>query len=35
MRDGLIEDDYPNPEIKNVSPRLAALKEKGSDFEGI
>jgi len=35
MRDGLIEDDYPNPEIKNVSPRLAALKEKGTDFEGI
>jgi len=35
MRDGLIEDDYPNPEIKTVSPRLAALKAKGSDFEGI
>ncbi|WP_134088274.1 ABC transporter ATP-binding protein [Olivibacter sp. XZL3] len=35
MRDGLIEDDYPNPEIKSVSPRLAALREKGSDFEGI
>ncbi|MEH6308500.1 ABC transporter ATP-binding protein [Olivibacter sp. CPCC 100613] len=35
MRDGLIEDDYPNPEIKNVSPRLAALREKGTDFEGI
>lgn len=35
MRDGLIEDDYPNPEIKSVSPRLTALKEKGSDFEGI
>lgn len=35
MRDGLIEDDYPNKDIKNVSPRLAALKEKGSDFEGI
>lgn len=35
MRDGLIEDDYPNPEIKSVSPRLAALKEKGTDFEGI
>jgi len=35
MRDGLIEDDYPNKDIKNVSPRLAALKEKGTDFEGI
>jgi len=35
MRDGLIEDDYKNPDIKNVSPRLAALREKGSDFEGI
>lgn len=35
MRDGLIEDDYPNKDIKNVSPRLAALKAKGSDFEGI
>lgn len=35
MRDGLIEDDYRNPEIKSVSPRLAALREKGSDFEGI
>lgn len=35
MRDGLIEDDYPNPEIKTVSPRLAALKAKGADFEGI
>lgn len=35
MRDGLIEDDYLNNDIKNVSPRLAALKEKGSDFENI
>jgi len=35
MRDGLIEDDYPNKDIRNVSPRLAALREKGSDFENI
>lgn len=33
MRDGLIEDDYPNPSIKSVHPRLDALNEKGSDFE--
>ncbi|NQD69182.1 ABC transporter ATP-binding protein [Sphingobacterium shayense] len=33
MRDGLIEDDYPNPSIKSVDPRLDALNEKGSDFE--
>jgi len=35
MRDGLIEDDYRNPDIKSVLPRLDALKEKGSDFEKI
>ncbi len=35
MRDGLIEDDYANTDVKNVSPRLTALKEKGSDFEKI
>jgi putative ABC transport system ATP-binding protein len=35
MRDGLIEDDYLNKEVKSVSPRLAALKEKGTDFENI
>jgi len=35
MRDGLIEDDYLNPQIKSVIPRLDALKEKGSDFEKI
>ncbi|SEK69348.1 ABC transporter ATP-binding protein [Parapedobacter koreensis] len=35
MRDGLIEDDYPNKDIKSVSPRLAALREKGTDFENI
>ncbi|KGE15200.1 ABC transporter ATP-binding protein [Sphingobacterium deserti] len=35
MRDGLIEDDYQNPQIKSVIPRLDALKEKGSDFEKI
>ncbi|WP_028296925.1 ABC transporter ATP-binding protein [Olivibacter sitiensis] len=35
MRDGLIEDDYPNTDIKRVSPRLDALKAKGTDWEGI
>ena len=35
MRDGLIVDDYLNNDIKQVSPRLAALREKGSDFEHI
>ncbi|PRD54393.1 ABC transporter ATP-binding protein [Sphingobacterium gobiense] len=35
MRDGLIEDDYPNPDIKSIHPRLDTLKEKGSDFENI
>lgn len=35
MRDGLIEDDYLNPDIKLVSPRLNNLREKGSDFEKI
>src|SRR5690606_37456361 len=35
MRDGLIESDEPNNDIKSVSPRLAALREKGSDFEHI
>ncbi|WP_437920879.1 ABC transporter ATP-binding protein [Sphingobacterium sp. LRF_L2] len=35
MRDGLIEDDYKNPSIKSVYPRLDALNEKGSDFEKI
>lgn len=35
LRDGLIEDDQPNLNVKQVSPRLAALKEKGSDFEKI
>ncbi len=35
MRDGLIENDYPNNDVKSVSPRLAALREKGSDFENI
>ncbi|WP_257669042.1 ABC transporter ATP-binding protein [Parapedobacter tibetensis] len=35
MRDGLIEDDYPNNDIKNVSPRLTTLREKGTDFENI
>ncbi|MCZ4222874.1 ABC transporter ATP-binding protein [Pedobacter rhodius] len=35
MRDGLIENDYINTDIKNVSPRLQALKESGSDWEKI
>lgn len=35
MRDGLLEDDYRNADIKSVHPRLHALKEKGSDFENI
>ncbi|WP_145861259.1 ABC transporter ATP-binding protein [Pedobacter suwonensis] len=35
MRDGLIENDYLNTDIKNVSPRLQALKEAGSDWEKI
>jgi len=35
MRDGLIEKDYINEDIKTVSPRLTHLKEKGDDFESI
>ncbi|MEJ5052851.1 ABC transporter ATP-binding protein [Sphingobacterium sp. MYb382] len=35
LRDGLVEDDYANPEIKSVRPRLEALREKGTDFEKI
>lgn len=35
MRDGLVEDDYLNPDVKSVSPRLAALRAKGTDFENI
>jgi putative ABC transport system ATP-binding protein len=35
MRDGLIENDYLNPNVKSVSPRLAEMKSKGSDFENI
>lgn len=35
MRDGLIESDDPNLEIKSVSPRLEALKASGSDWENI
>lgn len=33
MRDGLIETDQPNNNIKSVSPRLEALNESGSDWE--
>jgi len=35
MRDGLIENDYLNTDIKSVSPRLQALKDSGSDWEKI
>jgi len=35
MRDGLIEKDYQNEDIKTVSPRLDHLQEKGGDFEKI
>ncbi|WP_029278730.1 ABC transporter ATP-binding protein [Pedobacter borealis] len=35
MRDGLIENDYLNTDVKNVSPRLQALKDTGSDWEKI
>lgn len=35
MRDGLIENDYLNDNVKTVSPRLAAMKSKDSDFEKI
>jgi putative ABC transport system ATP-binding protein len=35
MRDGLIEKDYQNTDIKMVSPRLTNLAKKGSDFEKI
>ncbi|WP_432710396.1 ABC transporter ATP-binding protein [Pedobacter sp.] len=33
MRDGLIENDYLNTDIKTVSPRLSVLQERGDDFE--
>jgi putative ABC transport system ATP-binding protein len=35
MRDGLIEKDYLNDNIKTVSPRLATMEAKGADFENI
>jgi putative ABC transport system ATP-binding protein len=35
MRDGLIENDYLNPNVKSVSPRLDDMNNKGSDFEKI
>ena len=35
MRDGLIEKDYLNTNIKSVSPRLADMNDKESDFEKI
>lgn len=33
MRDGLIENDYINPDIKSVSPRLQKIQASGSDWE--
>jgi putative ABC transport system ATP-binding protein len=33
MRDGLIETDQPNLDVKSVSPRLEALNKSGSDWE--
>lgn len=35
MRDGLIENDYRNEDVKSVSPRLQALRSSGNDFENI
>lgn len=35
MRDGLVENDYLNDNIKTVSPRLAEMKKNDSDFEKI
>jgi putative ABC transport system ATP-binding protein len=35
MRDGLIENDYLNENVKTVSPKLADMKSKESDFEEI
>jgi putative ABC transport system ATP-binding protein len=35
MRDGLIENDYLNTDIKTVSPRLTVLEERGDDFESM
>jgi len=35
MRDGLVENDYVNEEVKSVSPRLKAIQESGNDFENI
>ncbi|MET3113537.1 putative ABC transport system ATP-binding protein [Pedobacter sp. CG_S7] len=33
MRDGLIENDFLNTDIKTVSPAISVLQEKGDDFE--
>ncbi|RZK48570.1 MAG: ABC transporter ATP-binding protein [Pedobacter sp.] len=35
MRDGLIERDYLNEDVKSVSPRLEKLNQAGEDFEKI
>ena len=35
MRDGLVEKDYINDDVKSVSPRLQAIRESGNDFENI
>lgn len=35
MRDGLIEKDYLNTDIKTVSPRLVQMNDSGDNFEKI
>ncbi len=35
MRDGLIDNDYRNENVKTVSPRLESLNAKGEDFEKV
>ncbi|RZK42121.1 MAG: ABC transporter ATP-binding protein [Pedobacter sp.] len=35
MRDGLVEKDYKNEDVKTVSPRLSNLEQRGGDFEKI
>jgi putative ABC transport system ATP-binding protein len=35
MRDGLIENDFLNNDVKTVSPRLSKLQASGDDFEQI
>lgn len=33
MRDGLIENDFLNTDVKTVSPAMSVLQEKGDDFD--